>query len=71
MDAPIIWWKKRTSLLETAARYNIYMPFDCAILLFKKIGVAVSVICVVVPVINVLFLYYCLKKFNGSISRGL
>ncbi|KRZ61825.1 hypothetical protein T02_3783 [Trichinella nativa] len=22
MDAPITWWKKRTSLLEAAARYN-------------------------------------------------
>ncbi|KAL1232744.1 Vacuolar protein [Trichinella spiralis] len=31
-----------------------------------EFGVAVSVICVVVPVINVLFLYYCLEKFNES-----
>ncbi|KRX58171.1 hypothetical protein T02_692 [Trichinella nativa] len=24
MDAPIIWWKKRTSVLEAAARYTIF-----------------------------------------------
>ncbi|KRX13313.1 hypothetical protein T07_7229, partial [Trichinella nelsoni] len=24
MDAPITWWKKRTSLLEAAARYTDY-----------------------------------------------
>ncbi|KRX16283.1 hypothetical protein T07_6039 [Trichinella nelsoni] len=25
-DAPIIWWKKRTSMLEGAARYTAYHP---------------------------------------------